>query len=175
MFLELWFGSENWETGKVRKVVCTLVWMMLKNLKFKSLMDFSGDLKLLLTYSCVKMSRSTSKHSIFPSISCLMNDSVQTNLHTNFLREEWLWITALLCRKFKPWIYEILKSTVKSRAYTRVSKYSIFPLISCLMNDSVQTNVHTNFLREDVWITALFCRKVKLWELLTWCFKVHTV
>ena len=47
-----------------------------------------GDLKLLLTYSCVKMSRSTSKHSIFPSISCLMNDSVQK--HTNFSRED-LW------------------------------------------------------------------------------------
>ena len=93
------------------KVVCNLVWAMLKNLKFRSLMDFSGDLKLLLTYSCVKMSRSTSKHSIFPSI-------------------------------------------------------------SCLMNDSVQTNAHTNFLREDVWITALFCRKVKIWELLTRCFKV---
>ena len=90
-----------------------------------------------------------SKHSIYPSISCLMNDSVQTNVHTNFLRED-VWITALLCRKFKPWIYEILKSTVKSRAYTRVSKYSIFPLISCLMNDSVQTNVHTNFLRHEL-------------------------
>ena len=68
--------------------------------KIQTLMDSSGDLKLLLTYSCVKMSRSTSKHSIFPSISCLMNDSVQTNAHTNFLRED-IWITALFCRKVK--------------------------------------------------------------------------
>ena len=108
-----------------------------------------------------------SKYSIFPSISCLMNDSVQTNVHTNFLREG-VWITALLCRKVKPWIYEILKSTVNLKHIPGFLNIQFSPWSVALW--MIQCNLTYTPISLHIWITALFRRKVKLCELLTWCF-----
>ena len=112
-----------------------------------------GDLKLLLTYSCVKMSRSTSKHSIFPSISCLMNDSVQR--HTNFSRED-------------VWSYTIfaIHPLIFFEITTNYFQLRLKEIVFCCINLS-----NLQCMKDFDAIIFLFSRSLQVWKMrMEWQF-----